>query len=134
KSTRETIVEAEMKNLEDAAQVLTQTVPRGRITKGAALSILGRMALYNEDWDKAIAVYQEVMGLGYTLDDDYTTLFTEAGETSNEIIFAVRFAAPGLSEGSHYNGHWNAPMEAINGTLDFANAFYATDGKPFNES
>ena len=35
-----------------------------------------------------------------------------------------------MSEGAAYNGHWNTPLEALNGTVDLADAFYCTNGKP----
>ena len=47
--------------MQDAAEVLPQNASsRGHITKGAALSLLGRVALYNEKWDDAIAAYKPV--------------------------------------------------------------------------
>ena len=105
----------------------------GRMSKGAALGILGRMALYNEKWDIAIDAYREIMTLGYILDPDYEKLFSKEGETSGEIIFSVRFEGPGKSEGSLFANHWNAPLESMNGSLDLVNAFYKTDGKPYEK-
>lgn len=40
---------------------------KGRITKGAALSLLARAHLYNNQWQEAANAAQEVMALGYTL-------------------------------------------------------------------
>lgn len=40
---------------------------KGRITKGAALSLLARAYLYNSQWQEAANAAQEVMALGYTL-------------------------------------------------------------------
>lgn len=134
KSKREDIVKAEMKNLQAAVEILPQSTSRGRITKGAALSILGRMALYNQDWSVAIDSYRKVMSLGYTLEPNYADLFKIEGEKSNEIVFAVRFEGPGKSEGCHFCNAWNAPLESMNGSLDLAKAYYATDGKPFDQS
>ncbi|MDO5523944.1 MAG: RagB/SusD family nutrient uptake outer membrane protein, partial [Bacteroidia bacterium] len=70
----------------------------------------------------------------YELHPDYTTLFTEAAESSSEIIFGVRFEGPGLQEGSSFGGHWDTPLEAMNGTLDLAREFYCIDGLPTNLS
>ena len=124
KTDRETIVENVMADLKNCVDVLPQEMDRGRVNKGAALAILGRMALYNEKWEDAIAAYREIMKIGYSLHADYDELFTQAGETSNEIIFAVRYEGPGLGEGASFNGHWNLPVEALNGTIDLADAFY----------
>lgn len=41
-----------------------------------------------------------MQGLGYSLDPSYAKLFTQSGETSPEIIFAVRYEGPGMSEGA----------------------------------
>ena len=95
KTDRAAIVAHVMTDLQDAAEVLPQNASsRGHITKGAALSLLGRVALYNEKWDDAIAAYKQVQGLGYSLDPSYAKLFTQSGETSPEIIFAVRYEGP----------------------------------------
>lgn len=132
KTDRATIVNSIMQDVQNAANVLPkETSERGRITKGAALSLLGRIALYNEKWDAAIKAYQEVMTLGYSLFPDYTTLFTEDNEGCSEIIWGVRYEGPGKGEGNAIGGHWGAPLEAVNGTIDLADAFYTLNGKPY---
>lgn len=131
KTDKATIVKEVMADLKEASTILPKEAPaRGRLTKGAALSILGRLALYNEMWDEAISAYQEVCKLGYSLFPDYTTLFTEANEGCDEIIFGIRYEGPGKEEGSAFGGHWDTPLEAMNGTIDLADAFYHLDGKP----
>ncbi|MBC5642920.1 RagB/SusD family nutrient uptake outer membrane protein [Parabacteroides sp. AM58-2XD] len=130
KTDRATIVSGIMNDLKEAISVLPATADLGRITKGAAQALLGRIALYNEKWEDAISAYKGVMEMNYSLYDDYSTLFTTAGENSSEIIWSVRYEGPGLSEGAAYNGHWNTPLEALNGTVDLADAFYCTNGKP----
>lgn len=134
KTDRATIVETVIRDLKDAVEMLPKTADRGRITKGAAYAILGRIALYNEKWDDAIDAYREVLNLGYSLYPDYSMLFTQQGETSAEIILAARYEGPGLSEGTAFNAHWNCPIESINGTLDLADAYYCTDGKPTTDT
>ncbi|MDL2221376.1 RagB/SusD family nutrient uptake outer membrane protein [Parabacteroides sp. OttesenSCG-928-N08] len=129
---RATIVEAIIADLDAAANILPVNAPaRGRINKGAAWSVLARAALYNQKWDTAITYYKKVIDLNiYSLYSDYDALFSEQGETSNEIIFGVRFEGPGVSEGSSFAAHWDTPLEAMNGTVDLANDFYCTDGLP----
>ena len=125
---RADIVAGEMANLKECANALPQNADLGRITKGACLAILGRMALYNEKWDEAISAYKTILGLGYSLAPDYATLFTQSGQNSPEIIFSVRFEGPGQSEGCSFNAHWNTPLEAMNGTLNLADEYYYLDG------
>ena len=124
---------SETQNLKAAVPNLPVTAERGRLTRGAGYAILGRLALYNKMWDEAIGAYQEVMKLGYSLASDYTALFTPAGETQPEIIFAVRFEGPGLDEGAVFNAHWNTPIESMNGTLDLADDYYKLDGTKATE-
>ena len=131
KTERAEIVAGVIADLKDAAEDLPESPDqRGRITKGAALSILGRIALYNEEWDEAIDAYEQVMTLGYSLFSDYSTLFTEDNEGCDEIIWGIRYEGPALEEGSSIGGHWDTPLEAMNGTIDLADAFYCLDGKP----
>jgi hypothetical protein len=125
---RAEIVENEIALLQRCYNDLPEKAELGRVTKGACLAVLGRMALYNEKWDVAVDAYQEVLKLDYSLADDYAKLFTLAGQTSPEIIFSVRFEGPGLGEGCEFNAHWNTPLEAMNGTLNLADDYYKTDG------
>lgn len=136
KTDRATIVNNLIEELKGAADILpVEPDVRGRMTRGAAWAILARTALYNEKWDVAITYYKRIMELSiYQLHPDYSELFTQAGETSSEVIFGVRFEGPGLSEGSSFAAHWDAPLEAMNGTVDLANAYYCTDGLPITES
>lgn len=130
KSERSYIVAEVMKDLKDIAFDLPEKADLGRVTRGAAYALLGRIALYNEKWDDAISAYQEVRKLGYALHPSYSTLFTTVGQNSSEIIFSVRYEGPGKGEGTAFNAHWNTPLEAINGTINLADAFYTTDGVP----
>lgn len=134
KSNREYIVGEVMADLKDVAPSLPETAELGRITRGACYALLGRMALYNEKWDEAISAYREVMKLGYSIDPSYAGLFTKSGQTSSEIIFSVRYEGPGKGEGAAFNAHWNTPLEALNGTIDLADAFYQTSGEKVTDT
>lgn len=79
----------------------------GRVTRGAALAMKGRMQLYAASplWNSAInkkkyedaaATFEEVMELGYSLDPDYAGLFLNP--QSKEIIFQRLYTAE--------FGHW----------------------------
>lgn len=135
KTDRATIVADVMKDLKDASAVLPSTAEVwGRATKGTALALLGRLALYNGMWDEAINAYREVRKLGYSLyRGDYKDLFTEANEQCSEIIMSVRYEGPGKEEGNTIGWSYGTPLEAMNGTIDLADAFYKTDGTPFTD-
>lgn len=134
KTSRSEIVKSVIEDLKTCAVDLPDKADRGRITRGAAYAILGRLALYNEKWGDAITAYREVEKLGYDLHPDYQELFTQQGETSSEIILAVRYEGPGLGEGTAFNAHWNTPLEAMNGTIDLADDFYLTTGEKVSDT
>lgn len=135
KTDRATIVDDVMNDLKNAASVLPKAPSAwGRVTKGAALALLGRLALYNGKWEEAIGAYRQVKELGYSLYwGNYNELFTEVNEQCSEIIMSVRYEGPGKEEGNALGNHYNTPLEAINGTIDLADAFYKTDGMPFTD-
>lgn len=93
---KDEIVDFILNELTEAAAVLDSknNPTSGRPTKGAALAIKARAALYNERWQDAIAAAKEVMalqGTEYILEDEYAKLFTYEGQESKEIIFSVQY-------------------------------------------
>ncbi|EDM34921.1 putative outer membrane protein [Pedobacter sp. BAL39] len=64
----------------------------GRATKGAALGIKARTALNSGRWAVAAEAAKAVMDLNvYSLHNNYGALFSYAGQTSNEIIWAFQY-------------------------------------------
>jgi hypothetical protein len=88
------------KDLTDAAAVLPASwsgADFGRVTKGAALTLLGKAYLQSAgttgatgDWQKGLDAFRTVMGLGYALDANYASLFDGSNERSREIIFSFQ--------------------------------------------
>ncbi len=136
KNSKSEIIPKLIAELTEAANALPVKAPAlGRITKGAALAVLGRVYLYNGMWADAAKTYEQIIDLGcYELFNDYATLFDSTNEGCKEIIFSVRYTGPGQGEGGQFNAHWNTPLEALNGTIDLADAFYCLDGKPYPNS
>ncbi len=65
---------------------------RGRVAQGAALALRMREALYYEDWATAKDRAQQIIDLGqYSLEPNYSDLFTLSGRDSKEIILAVQY-------------------------------------------
>jgi len=65
----------------------------GRITKGAALAMKARVALFNEDWSLAAKAAKDVIDMGaYGLYPDFAKLFTYEGENSSEGILNIHFS------------------------------------------
>lgn len=62
----------------------------GRATRGAAKGFLAKVYMYQENWEQALALSNEVMGLGYDLLPDYNSVFRIQNENSIESIFEVQ--------------------------------------------
>lgn len=70
----------------------TNTTNKGRANQGAALALKSRAALYNERWEEAATAAKDLMDMDtYQLNDKFDELFTYAGQSSREIIFAVQY-------------------------------------------
>jgi SusD family. len=64
----------------------------GRVTHGAALGLLARVALHNERWQIAIEAAKEIITSNdYEIDNDYLSLFNGTNKTSKEIMLAAQY-------------------------------------------
>ncbi len=90
------------KDLISAAEILDWTDPvKGRITKGAALSLLGKAYLYQNKFAEAATPLDQVINKNqYSLVDDVTGLFRVANEIGNtETVFDIEYVG---TEGGGY--------------------------------
>lgn len=135
-----------------AAAGLQWTNPvKGRVTKGAALGLLGRAYLYQDKFTEAAAVLDQVINEGpydtiqVSTANEYADLFSVAQEGNEESVFEVEYS--GLDGGSYdcfvclegnlaigfhspknYEGPVYANGNAYNQpTADLYNAFSAAD-------
>lgn len=74
----------------------------GRATEGAAKSILGKVYLTLEDFQKAESVLAEVLSLGYSLLSDYKSVFDHFNEHHSEYIFDIEYESDLSGEGSNF--------------------------------
>jgi hypothetical protein len=113
---------------------------KGRVTKGVALGLRARVALYNERWEDAIisakAVIDEEARYGYSLHPDYYDLFQTGRQTSAEAMFVIPYA-----EGYESNqltqaqGSWNRGAVAIYGPVQsLVDSYECTDGNTIDQS
>lgn len=141
KSSRAQIVQAMIDDLNYAVETLPASYSAdeyGHATKGAAAAILAKYYLYDGKWEQAAAAAKAVIDLHqYNLESDFEYLFSEAGETSQEVVFAARF----IANSGQNNSEWFSQIWATNPPLDFifisnslVNSFYCTDGKPIATS
>ncbi len=72
---------------------ITQDLPY-KVTKGAAQALLGKAYLYDGEFEDAATVLNQVIsGNQYrlTMGDDYTNMFTTAGENGPESVFEIQY-------------------------------------------
>lgn len=92
------------KDLTEAAAVLPQTYGSadiGRATKGAALALHAKVAMYQKKWNDVLTYTTQVMGMGYSLFPDFEKSFRIQNENNSESVFEVQAqnlaAVPGAS-------------------------------------
>jgi hypothetical protein len=95
-----TFIENELK--EAVAILPVTTTQKGRVTKGAALGILGKVLITQNKHAEALPYLNQIESLGYTLQTDVNKIFDVTNKNNPEIIFDVQFASGinGNSEGS----------------------------------
>lgn len=81
-------------DLEFAASVLPDSWDeQGRVTKGAAQSLLGKVLIFQgKNLQAATILDQVIESEVYDLYNDYNTLFTQVGENNIESIFEVQYS------------------------------------------
>ncbi|WOI21562.1 MULTISPECIES: RagB/SusD family nutrient uptake outer membrane protein [Nonlabens] len=68
------------------------TTETGRVTKGAAQALLGKVYLYQNKFGDAASVLDDVITMGpYDLVDDYDTIFENDNENNIESVFEVQY-------------------------------------------
>lgn len=88
-------------DLKAAAAVLPEVqVIKGKVTKGAARSLLGKVQLYQNKFDQAASTLDSVIQSSmYSLINDYSQLFSVANEGHSETVFDIEYS--GLEGGSY---------------------------------
>lgn len=109
----------------------------GRITKGAAMAMKARAALYYNNWETAMTEAKNVMDLGqYELYDKdntgrYKELFWEVADGCDEFILSVQFNAPTRT---HFLIGWECfptlGWGGLNPTQSLVDAFEDINGAP----
>lgn len=140
RTPRADVIAFAISELQAAITDLPATHPdaeKGRISKGGALGILGRVFLAEKSWAEAASAYKQIMDLGiYIIDPSFTNLFIIAGENSKEIILSskrmpnvygnsILLSCLGFTWGGFHH------YSPFNGELQ---DFECIDGKPITES
>lgn len=82
---------------------LGSEVVTGRANSWVAKAFLGKALLYQEKWDQAFPLLNDVVQNGpYSLNPEYISNFNFAGENSAESMFAIQFVS---DDGRSFNGN-----------------------------
>ncbi len=110
----------------------------GRVTKGAAYVLRGKVYLWLKKYDLAEADFLKVGELGYGLyEGNYADLFQESNEKCREMIFSIQFI-PQKGFGNALS-YIYGNMETVSKgndqfvlNTDFADSYECKNGKPFD--
>ncbi|SHJ19325.1 RagB/SusD family nutrient uptake outer membrane protein [Aquimarina spongiae] len=92
-----------------AAQALPATAAQqGRATSGAAYAFLAKAHLYQEEYAQTVEYTEEVMALGYSLEENFGDNFSLTNEYGKESIFEIGYEANII-----YN-NWESPGGIFN--------------------
>ena len=135
------------KDLVAAAADLNLVNPvKGRVTKGAALALLGKVQLYqNKFAESAVTLDKVINSMQYQLISDYRNLFSVANEGHSETVFDIEYsglegggygcliclegnAGPGFQGIRQYDGPVYGDGNSYNlPTSDLSNSFESSD-------
>ncbi len=88
----EVYAQIEIDLLYAAANLPTTQAETGRVTKGAAQALLGKVYLFQNKFSKAATILDEVIDSGtYDLVTDYNSIFETEGENNIESVFEVQY-------------------------------------------
>ncbi len=102
RSSSAQVKELIISDLNDAINILPisfEGSDNGRFTRGAAIALLGKLYLYDKEYDKAAAEFAklEQASYGYDLVDEYADLFSFKTENNPEVVLTVKsIMEPGL--------------------------------------
>lgn len=142
RTPRKQVVQFVLSELQSAITSLPEIPPngeRGRITKGAALAILGRVQMAQGLWQDAAKTYKQIIDMGiYSLDPNFVSLFMQSDENSPENIFSIN-AIPGSniygrSIQRHVLPFMYGGYHQVNVFNSLVESFDCIDGKPIDES
>jgi len=135
-----TIVNFVLEELNESIPDLPATRPsaeHGRITKGAALAIKGRLLMSENNWSAAVEAYREIIELGvHNIDPAYLELFNGKKEQSSEIIFTRKYLANEIGNAIqlHYRPNVDGGWHHMNPFQSLLDAYLCLDGKTIEDS
>jgi len=105
KATLEEVYAVIVQDLKDASAVLPNSYDSnntGRVTKGAALTMLGDVYLTRKQYPDAVTVLEQVTTLGYSLMNNYGDCFSPNSKNNVESVFEVQYDQSIEGENSNF--------------------------------
>ncbi len=115
-------------DLTNAIAVLpTSPAQPGRITKYAAQALLGKVYLYENKFDEAAAMLENVVNGPFSLVTNFASIFLKSGENGPESVFEIQYSnlSPYYNWGGATRGQGNYSVQqcgirGLNGTSPYA--------------
>ena len=85
-----TFIKSDLNDAVESLPVSYTSLDIGRATKGAALTLLAKVNMYQGNWQQVADLTSQVMGLGYGLTPEYEDIWKEIGENNSESIFEIQ--------------------------------------------
>ncbi|MBR9774459.1 MAG: RagB/SusD family nutrient uptake outer membrane protein, partial [Cytophagales bacterium] len=118
----EAVYQQILSDLNDAVALLPPSYGSddiGRVTKGAALSLLGKVHLTRKNYAEAINALTQVTSLGYALLQDYEAIFDPQNKNHQESIWDIQYQGDNqFGVGSNFI-YTFAPRESVGAVIDF---------------
>lgn len=138
---QEEVVNFTLTDLTEAAKDLPSRRPPsefGRLEKGVALALKGRLLMAEKRWSEAAETYKEIMDLNrYIIDPRFKGLFEDDGDQSEEIIFSTIYTEGDDGQRISQLVNWPSWYGGNNGLQfyqGFVDYFLMNDGNPIEES
>lgn len=109
----------------------------GRIVKGAAYALKGRLLMAEKRWSEAASAYKAVIDLGvHSIDPQYEELFNGKNEQSKEIIFSRKYLAGEIGNATqlYFRPNVDGGWHHMNPFQSLVDAYLCTDGLSIEES
>ncbi|MDB5264367.1 MAG: RagB/SusD family nutrient uptake outer membrane protein [Adhaeribacter sp.] len=128
-----TQIETDLKEAIAVLPVKYDAANAGRITKGAALALLGKVYLTKKQYPEAVSTLKQTLPLGYALVADYADNFNPQKKNDIESIFEIQY------QGGNDLGEWSsfmytfAPRLSAGAVTGFANIVPGGRNIPTND-
>lgn len=140
RTPKEEILKHIYEDFKEAVELLPeQSAAEQRVTKGAALGMWARVALWYSDWDTVIDCTNQIIGLGiYELYPDFGKLFLSSTHNTKESLFSL---AHSVEIGVSWDNKWHETVPRNNSgyaanvpSWELLAGFLCSDGLPIDES